>query len=111
MADAILTSVCLARAITIFEGSPGPGKTKVASAVLKALRMRCTQINLSLTTAAEDLFGRDIPQSAPEGGFTTRFVNGPLANAVIRSCDDNPRQGTPSQAVFLDEINLASLQL
>jgi MoxR-like ATPase len=66
MTDAVLTSV-LARAITIFAGSPGRGKIIIASAVLKALGMRCTRINLSPTMTAEDLLGHHIPQSAPEG--------------------------------------------
>jgi MoxR-like ATPase len=110
MADAVLTSV-VARTITIFEGSHGRRKTRVASAVLKALGMRCMRINLSPTMTAEDLFGRDIPQFDPQGGFTIRLVNGPLTNAMIRSCNDNPRQGRPSQTILLDEINLASPQL
>jgi MoxR-like ATPase len=84
-------------------------KTRVALAVLKALGMQNTRINLSPTATAEDLFGREIPQPAPESGFTARFVNGPPTNAMIRSYDHNPRQGMPSQAIILDEISLASL--
>jgi hypothetical protein len=110
MADAVITAVA-AGAITIFEGSPGRGKTAVAYAVLCALGMQCTRINLSPTTSAEDLFGREIPQSLPEGGFATGFVAGPLTLAMQRSCLDSPDQQLPSQAVLLDEINLASPQL
>jgi MoxR-like ATPase len=109
MADAVMTAVA-ARAITIFEGSPGRGKTAVAYAVLQSLGMICTRINLSPTTSAEDLFGRDIPQSAPEGGFTTRFVDGPLTMAMKESAKD-AASDRPSQAILLDEINLASPQL
>jgi MoxR-like ATPase len=87
----------------------GPWKTRVAAAVLKTLGIRCVGINISPTTTADDLFGRNIPQSAPEGGFTTCFANGPLINTMIRSCDDNPRQR--SETILLDEINLASPQL
>lgn len=107
MADAVLTAVC-SHAITIFEGSPGRGKTAVAYAVLQALGMHCTRINLSPTTTAEDLFGREIPQSVPEGGFTTRFVDGPLTIAMRCSVNDPHSQSLPSQAILLDEINLAS---
>jgi hypothetical protein len=110
MAEAVLTAVA-AGAITIFEGSPDRGKTAVASAILRALGMQCTRINLSPTTSADDLFGREIPQSAPEGGFSTRFVAGPLTLAMQRSCSDENNQILPSQAILLDEINLASPQL
>jgi hypothetical protein len=75
MADAVLTAIA-SGAMMIFEGSPGRGKTAVACAVLKALGVECTRVNLSPTTSAEDLFGREIPQSG-KGGFTMRFVDGP----------------------------------
>jgi MoxR-like ATPase len=110
MAEAVLTSVA-AGAITIFEGSPGRGKTAVAYAILRALGLQCTRINLSPTTSAEDLFGREFPQSCPEGGFGTGFVDGPLTLAMRRSCRDSDGQLLPSQAILLDEINLASPQL
>ncbi|KAA6394322.1 MAG: hypothetical protein EZS28_010148, partial [Streblomastix strix] len=72
MADALFTAIA-AKAITIFEGSPGRGKTAVAKAVLEALGLQCTRINISPTTTVEDLFGRDMSQADPEGGgFTTR---------------------------------------
>jgi MoxR-like ATPase len=109
MADAVLTAVA-AQAITVFEGSPGRGKTTIAYAVLQSLGLVCSRINLSPTTSAEDLFGRDIPQSAREGGFATSFVDGPLTVAMRRSADDISTD-QPSQAILLDEINLASPQL
>ncbi|KAA6378241.1 MAG: putative AAA family ATPase midasin, partial [Streblomastix strix] len=110
MADAILTAIA-AKAITIFEGSPGRGKTAVAKAVLEALGLQCTRINLSPTTTFEDLFGRDMPQADPEGGgFTTRFVPGPLTKAMKLSEKDN-KQKLPSQSILIDEINLAEPHL
>lgn len=78
MADAVITGIA-SKAITIFEGSPGRGKTVVAKAVLESLGMRCTRINLSPTSSIEDLFGRDMPIALLEGGFTTQFMDGPLA--------------------------------
>jgi MoxR-like ATPase len=81
MADATMTTVA-ASAITIFEGSSGRRKTAIAYTVLESLGMICTRLNLSPTTSAEDLFGRDIPQAAPEGGFTTQFIDGPLTRAM-----------------------------
>jgi MoxR-like ATPase len=81
MAHAVFTAVA-AGAMAIFEGSPGRGKTAVAAAILRSLGLQCTRINLSPTTSAEDRFGRDIPQSVPEGGFVTRFVPGPLTLAM-----------------------------
>ncbi|KAA6394275.1 MAG: putative Midasin, partial [Streblomastix strix] len=90
MADAVLTSIA-SKAITIFEGSPGRGKTAVAHTVLQALGLRCTRINLSPTTTVEDLFGRDMPMASPEGGFQTHIQE----------------QNLPSQAILFDEINLA----
>ncbi|KAA6368242.1 MAG: hypothetical protein EZS28_036231, partial [Streblomastix strix] len=92
MADAVLTSIA-SKAITIFEGSPGRGKTAVAKSVLEALGLKCTRINLSPTTTVEDLFGRDMPQADPEGGgFTTRFVPGPLTSAMNNSSRDTDDQ-------------------
>ncbi|KAA6398400.1 MAG: putative serine/threonine-protein kinase PLK4 [Streblomastix strix] len=111
MADAILTAIA-AKAITIFEGSPGRGKTVVAKAVLEALGLQCTRINLSPTTTIEDLFGREMPQADPEGGgLTTRFVPGPLTKAMNQSKDDIFDQSLPSQAILIDEINLAEPHL
>jgi hypothetical protein len=66
---------------------------------------------MSLQQRHQRIFGRDIPQSAPAGGFTIRFVNDPLTNAMVHSYDDNLRQAMPSQAILLDEINLVSSQL
>jgi midasin (ATPase involved in ribosome maturation) len=110
IADAVLTAVA-SSAIMLFEGSPGRGKTAVAYGILGALGMQCTRINLSPTTSAEDLFGRYIPQCTQEGGFATRFADGPLTVAMNRSCNDSIDQPLPSQAILLDEINLASPQL
>ncbi|KAA6375324.1 MAG: putative AAA family ATPase midasin, partial [Streblomastix strix] len=110
MADAVLTAVA-SKAITIFEGSPGRGKTAVAKSVLEALGLKCTRINLSPTTTVEDLFGRDMPQADPEGGgFTTRFVPGPLTTSMKLSEKDK-NQELPSQAILIDEINLAEPHL
>ncbi|KAA6330805.1 MAG: hypothetical protein EZS28_053454, partial [Streblomastix strix] len=110
MTDALLTAFA-AKAITIFEGSPGRGKTAVAKAVLEALGLKCSRINLSPTTTVEDLFGRDMPQADPEGGgFTTRFVPGPLTQAMNLSTQDK-NQELPSQAILIDEINLAEPHL
>jgi hypothetical protein len=110
MAEAVLTAVA-AGAITIFEGSRGRGKTAVAYSVLRALGFQCTRINLSPTTSAEDLFGREIPQSSAGDGFSTKFVEGPLTLAMQRSCRDTDTQPFPSQAILLDEIKLGSPQL
>jgi MoxR-like ATPase len=55
MADAILTAI-VAKTITIFEGSPGRGKTIIAYKVLQTLGLCCTRIILSPTTTIEDLF-------------------------------------------------------
>jgi hypothetical protein len=110
MADAVLTAVA-ANAVMIFEGSPGRGKTAVAYAILRALGVKCTRVNLSPTTSAEDLFGRQIPQSAQGGAFSTDFVPGPLTLAMMGSSTDSDGCRLPSQAILLDEINLASPQL
>ncbi|KAA6402261.1 MAG: hypothetical protein EZS28_002207, partial [Streblomastix strix] len=60
----------------------------------------------------EDLFGRDMPQADPEGGgFTTRFVPGPLTSAMNNSSRDTDDQELPSQAILIDEINLAEPHL
>ncbi|KAA6391978.1 MAG: putative NEK protein kinase, partial [Streblomastix strix] len=60
----------------------------------------------------EDLFGRDMPQADPEGGgFTTRFVPGPLTSAMNNSSRDTDDQQIPSQAILIDEINLAEPHL
>ncbi|KAA6398497.1 MAG: putative midasin nuclear AAA ATPase [Streblomastix strix] len=106
MADAILTSIA-AQAITIFEGQPGRGKTAISKTILEALGLRCTRINLSPTATIEDLFGRDMPQASSEGGFVTQFVDGPLTAAMRLSQLDNPDLGLPTQAILIDEINLA----
>jgi midasin (ATPase involved in ribosome maturation) len=71
--------------------------------------MMCTRLNLSPTTSAEDLFGQDIPQAAPEGGFTARFIDGPLTLTMKRSAKESKER--PSQAILFDEVNLASPQL
>jgi hypothetical protein len=110
IADAVFTAVA-SGAIAIVQGATGRGKTIVAYSVLRALGMRCTRINLAPTTSAEDLFGREIPQAAPEGGFSTQSIPGPLTLAMSRSCDDTDDQAVPSQAILLDNINLASPQL
>ncbi|KAA6370671.1 MAG: hypothetical protein EZS28_033801, partial [Streblomastix strix] len=111
IADALLTAIA-SKAIAIFEGSPGRGKTAVAKAVLEALGLKITRINLSPTTTIEDLFGRDMPQADPEGGgFTTRFVPGPLTQVMIMSTQDTFDQSLPSYAILIDEINLAEPHL
>jgi hypothetical protein len=73
--------------------------------------MECIQINLSHLTSIKNLFGPEIPQSSPEIEFSTRFVDGSLTLAILRSQMDNPNTQLPSQAILLDEINLASPQV
>jgi hypothetical protein len=51
------------------------------------------------------------PQSSADNGFSTKFVEGLLTLAMQRSCRDTDTQPFPSQAILLDEINLASPQL
>jgi MoxR-like ATPase len=110
MADAVFTSVA-SGAITIFEGSPGRGKTAVARALLVGMGFNCTRVNLSPTTSAEDLFGREIPQADSDGGIATKYVDGPLTNAMRLSHDLESSSRVPPQAILLDEVNLASIQL
>jgi MoxR-like ATPase len=91
----------------IIEGSPGRGKTAVALAMLEAMGLEITRLTLSPTTTAEDLFGREMPQQADNGGFHTKFEPGPLTRALKRSDEAAVDPDQLTQAVVLDEINLS----
>ncbi|KAA6404072.1 MAG: hypothetical protein EZS28_000403 [Streblomastix strix] len=80
MADAILTAI-VAKTITIFEGSPGRGKTIIAY------------------------------KTKQDGVFTTQFVDSPLTYAMRLSADDTSDNDLPTQSILIDEMILAEPHL